>query len=313
MEKAIRVADLVKRFGNKIAVNRVSFDVKLGEVYGILGPNGAGKSTLISMIAGIMEPDEGRIEILGENIKNTKIRFETNYCPQNPALYEELTGLENLIFYSNLYGLTGRKAKGKARDLIKKVGLEEYADKPVKTYSGGMKKRLNLATALVNDPRVLILDEPTTGLDPNIRREVWQLLDEIKRSDRTIMISTHYMEEAEALSDRVAIMDAGKIIAEGKPEDLKRAYAPKVVISVKLAEAESPHKALKALRNRLNLEDAIANESSLRIYAEDSDTILSSVAFELFKAGIKLISIRVDKPTLEDVFLRLTGRRISEN
>ena len=151
------------------------------------------------------------------------------------------------------------------------------------------------------------------GLDPNIRREVWQLLDEIKRSDRTIMISTHYMEEAEALSDRVAIMDAGKIIAEGKPEDLKRAYAPKVVISVKLAEAESPHKALKALRNRLNLEDAIANESSLRIYAEDSDTILSSVAFELFKAGIKLISIRVDKPTLEDVFLRLTGRRISEN
>ena len=313
MKKAVKVRGLTKRFGNKIAVNKVSFDVEFGEVYGLLGPNGAGKSTLISMIAGIIEPDEGTIEILGKNNKSTEIRFKINYCPQDPALYEDLTGLENLMFYSNLYGITGKTAKEKSKRLIKKVGLEEYANKPVKTYSGGMKKRLNLAAALINDPKLLILDEPTTGLDPKIRRDIWQLLNEIRDSNRTIIISTHYMEEAEALSDRVAIMNSGRIIAEGKPDDLKRTYAPKAVISVELAEPESHHKALETLKNQLDIKDMIAKEGFLKIYTENSDITLSSVAFELFRAGIKLTSIRITKPTLEDVFLRLTGRRISEN
>ena len=313
MVKAVRVRDLVKRFGDKIAVNRVNFDVELGEVYGLLGPNGAGKSTLISMIVGIIEPDEGLIEIFGENNRSVESKFKINYCPQNPALYEELTGLENLIFYSNLYGITGKTAKEKSKNLIRKVGLEEYANKPVKAYSGGMKKRLNLAAALINDPELLILDEPTTGMDPRIRRNVWRLLNDIRNSNRTIIISTHYMEEAETLSDRVAIMDSGRIIAEGKTEDLKKTYAPKSVISVELAKSEDYSKALETLGNRLNPKDIVAKENFLRIYVEDSDVTLSSVAFELFKAEIKIISIRVTEPTLEDVFLRLTGRRISEN
>lgn len=310
--KAVRVRGLVKRFGDKVAVNRVSFDVEVGEVYGLLGPNGAGKSTLISMIAGIIEPDEGSIKILGGSNRSVETKLKFNYCPQNPALYEELTGLENLIFYSNLYGITGKAAKEKAKSLIRRVGLEEYANKPVKAYSGGMKKRLNLAAALINDPELLILDEPTTGMDPNIRRDVWRLLNEVRDSNRTIIISTHYMEEAEALSDRVAIMDYGRIIAEGRPEDLKEKYVPEVVINVELAESESPHKASEALRDRLNLKDIVAEEGSLRIYAENSDVTLSSVAFELFRAGVKITSLRVSKPNLEDVFLKLTGRRIGE-
>ena len=193
MVKAVRVRDLVKRFGDKIAVNRVNFDVELGEVYGFLGPNGAGKSTLISMIIGIIEPDEGLIEIFGENNRSVESKFKINYCPQNPALHEDLTGLENLIFYSNLYGITGKTAKEKSKNLIRKVGLEEYANKPVKAYSEGMKKRLNLAAALINDPELLILDEPATGMDPHIRRNVWRLLNDIRNSNRTIIISTHYM------------------------------------------------------------------------------------------------------------------------
>ncbi|MEM2557236.1 MAG: ABC transporter ATP-binding protein, partial [Candidatus Bathyarchaeia archaeon] len=184
---AVKVSGLTKRFGDKTAVDKVSFNVGFGEVYGILGPNGAGKSTLISMIAGVIEPDEGTIEVLGGEVRDSEIRAKINYCPQNPALYDDLTGLENLIFYSSLYGITGRRALEKARELIKRVGLEGYANKPVKIYSGGMKKRLNLAAALMNEPRLLILDEPTTGMDPQMRREVWQLLSEIKDSDRAII------------------------------------------------------------------------------------------------------------------------------
>ena len=161
-----------------------------------------------------------------------------------------------------------------------------------------MKKRLNLAAALINDPELLILDEPTTGMDPRIRRNVWRLLNDIRNSNRTIIISTHYMEEAETLSDRVAIMDSGRIIAEGKPEDLKKTYAPKSVISVELAKSEDYSKALETLGNKLNPRDIVAKENFLRIYIEDSDVTLSSVAFELFKAGIKIISMRITKPTL---------------
>ncbi|MBS7640086.1 MAG: ABC transporter ATP-binding protein [Candidatus Bathyarchaeia archaeon] len=312
MRVAVRVNGLTKRFGDKTAVDKVSFNVGFGEVYGLLGPNGAGKSTLISMIAGVIEPDEGTIEVLGGEVRDSEIRAKINYCPQNPALYDDLTGLENLIFYSSLYGITGRRALEKARELIKRVGLEGYANKPVKIYSGGMKKRLNLAAALMNEPRLLILDEPTTGMDPQMRREVWQLLSEIKDSDRAIIISTHYMDEAEALSDRVAIMDSGRIIAEGKTEDLKRSYASKSVISIEFFNPDDQQKAREALCRYLEPRDIVAINGSIRVYSEDPDTLLPQISLDLFKVGVKIASIRVVKPTLEDVFLRLTGRRIME-
>ncbi|MEM1601785.1 MAG: ABC transporter ATP-binding protein [Candidatus Bathyarchaeia archaeon] len=309
---AVKVSGLTKRFGDKIAVNRVSFNVGFGEIYGLLGPNGAGKSTLISMIVGVIEPDEGTIEVLGGEIRDSDVRSKINYCPQNPALYDDLTGLENLIFYSSLYGITGRRALERARELIKKVGLEEYANKPVKIYSGGMRKRLNLAAALMNEPSLLILDEPTTGMDPQIRREVWRLLSEIKGSDRAILISTHYMDEAEALSDRVGIMDSGKIIAEGKIEDLKRNYAPKSVISIEFFNPNEQHRAREELGRYLEPKDIVAINGSIRVYSEDPDILLPQISLNLFKAGVKIASLRVVKPTLEDVFLRLTGRRIME-
>ena len=312
MRVAVRVNGLTKRFGDKTAVDKVSFNVGFGEVYGLLGPNGAGKSTLISMIAGVIEPDEGTIEVLGGEVRDSEIRAKINYCPQNPALYDDLTGLENLIFYSSLYGITGRRALEKARELIKRVGLEGYANKPVKIYSGGMKKRLNLAAALMNEPRLLILDEPTTGMDPQMRREVWQLLSEIKDSDRAIIISTHYMDEAETLFDRVAIMDSGRIIAEGKTEDLKRSYAPKSVISVEFFNPDDQYKAKEALCRYLEPRDIAAINGSIRVYSEDPDTLLPQISLDLFRVGVKIASIRVVKSTLEDVFLRLTGRRITE-
>ncbi|MEM0085926.1 MAG: ABC transporter ATP-binding protein [Zestosphaera sp.] len=313
MRVAVKVSELTKRFSNNIAVNRVSFDVKFGEAYGLLGPNGAGKSTLLSMIIGVIEPDEGTVEILGGEVKNPEIRSKINYCPQDPALYDNLTGLENLMFYSGLYGITGKKALERAKRLIKRVGLEGYANKPVKTYSGGMKKRLNLAAALINEPSILILDEPTTGMDPQVRREVWQLLNEIKGSDRAIIFSTHYMDEAEVLSDKVAIMDSGKIIVEGRTEDLKKRYAPKPVISIELLNSSDQHKARKVLDRYLEPGDIVVTDSSIRVYHEDPDTLLPQISLDLFKIGVRIVSVRIVKPTLEDVFLRLTGRRIEEN
>ncbi|MEM2644153.1 MAG: ABC transporter ATP-binding protein [Candidatus Bathyarchaeia archaeon] len=312
MGVAVKVNGLTKRFGDKTAVDKVSFNVGFGEVYGLLGPNGAGKSTLISMIAGVIEPDEGTIEVLGGEVRDSEIRAKINYCPQNPALYDDLTGLENLIFYSSLYGITGRRALEKARELIKRVGLEGYANKPVKIYSGGMKKRLNLAAALMNEPRLLILDEPTTGMDPQMRREVWQLLSEIKDSDRAIIISTHYMDEAETLSDRVAIMDSGRIIVEGEPENLKRNYASKSVINIEFFNPGDEYKAREALGGYLESKDIVSINGSIRVYSEDPDTLLPQISLDLFRVGVKIASVRVVKPTLEDVFLRLTGRRIVE-
>jgi len=264
------------------------------------------------MIVGVIEPDEGTIEVLGGEVRDSEIRAKVNYCPQNPALYDDLTGLENLIFYSSLYGMTGRKALERVRELIKEFGLEEYANKPVKTYSGGMKKRLNLAAALMNEPSLLTLDEPTMGMDPQMRKDVWRLLSKIRGSDRAIIISTHYMDEAETLFDRVAIMDSGRIIAEGKTEDLKRSYAPKSVISVEFFNPDDQYKAKEALCRYLEPRDIAAINGSIRVYSEDPDTLLPQISLDLFRVGVKIASIRVVKSTLEDVFLRLTGRRITE-
>lgn len=261
----------------------------------------------------MLEADEGVVEILGGEAKNPEIRSRINYCPQEPALYDSLTGIENLMSYSGLYGITGRSAVERARYLIKRVGLEEYANKPVKTYSGGMKERLNLAAALVNDPSILILDEPTTGMDPQVRREVWQLLNEIKASDRAIIFSTHYMDEAEILSDRVAIMNSGRIIAEGRAEDLKKRYAPKPVISIELFNPSDQDKARSVLDKYLEPRDIVVVDSSIRVYHEDPDILLPQISLDFFKNGIRIVSVKINKPTLEDVFLKLTGRRIEGN
>ena len=309
-KEVLALQGVVKRFGDRVAVDNVSFTVQEGEVYGLLGPNGAGKTTLMSIIAGIIKPTSGEVKVFGSSPLNPDTRRLIGFCPQEPVVYENMSGYENMMFYAGLHGLKGSEAKRRVSELLEFVGLTEYAKRPVKEYSGGMKKRLNLAVALVGDPKLILLDEPTTGMDPNIRREVWDAIKRLKEEGRTVILATHYMEEADALSDRVAIMDRGRVIVEGRPDELKKIYGPKAVVALELAQVKS--ELLERLKGYAVEGKIVVEGCTVRIHVEDPDRAAPELVYEAVKSSCTLISLRISTPTLEDVFLRLTGRRLVE-
>ena len=296
-----------------MAVDDISLIVHRGEIYGLLGPNGAGKTTLLSMIAGIIEPDSGEILVNGLNVLDPRIRGMVGYCPQEAIVYDDLTGLENMMFYAGLQGLSGNHVKRKCKELLDQMGLSEYANKKVRTYSSGMKKRLSFAISLIGDPELLLLDEPTVGMDPRIRRSVWESILRLKEEGKTIILATHYMEEADELSDRVAIMNSGRIIVEDSPENLKKKYGPRAVIDVKLAEPIMESKSIiEKIRLYASEGEVIYKDDVLRIHVDDPDIVSPKIISEMVGKGVKLKSLKITTPTLEDVFLRLTGRRLVE-
>jgi len=307
---AIRARELVKEYDGTLALSGVSFDVREGEVFGLLGPNGAGKTTLMNILAGVVLPTSGKAEVLGHDVvaESRAVRELIGFCPQETVAYEELSALENMMFYAGLYGLPRSEAKRRAKELLDFMGLWEVAKKPVKEFSGGMKRRLNLAIALINDPRVLLLDEPTTGLDPRARREVWRYVEELRAEKRTVLLATHYMDEADRLSDRVAIMDLGRIVALDTPEALKKTVGELSVIEV---EVEEPGEELvRALSPLSENGKVLTGENTVRIYARDPDAILPKAVGTALSVKAKVMAIRITEPTLEDVFLKLTGRRL---
>mgnify|MGYP000100089779 CR=1 FL=1 len=307
---AIRVRELVKEYDGTMALKGVSFDVREGEVFGLLGPNGAGKTTLMNILAGVVCPTSGKAEVLGHDVvvESRAVRELIGFCPQETVAYEELSALENMLFYAGLYDIPRSEAKKRARELLEFMGLWEVAKKPVKEFSGGMKRRLNLAIALVNDPKVLLLDEPTTGLDPRARREVWRYIEGLRAEKRTVLLATHYMEEADHLSDRVAIMDLGRIVALDTPEALKKTVGELSVIEVEVEELrEAVIRALSPLSENGKI---LTSENTVRLYARDPDAILPKVVEEALGVGARVMAVRITEPTLEDVFLKLTGRRL---
>jgi len=307
------VKDVSKRFGDRVAVDEVSFTVHRGEIYGLLGPNGAGKTTLLSMIAGILEPDSGEISIDGSDALDSRTRRKVGYCPQEAVVYNDLTGLENMMFYAGLHGLSGSDVKRRCRELLDQMGLGEYAGKKVKMYSGGMKKRLSFAITLIGDPELLLLDEPTTGMDPRIRRSVWESILRLKQEEKTIILATHYMEEADELSDRVAIMDLGRIVAEDSPESLKTRYGPKAVIDVEFSKpVEEPKPIVEEIKAYASEGGVIYRDGKLRVHVDNPDIVSPKIVSELVRIGAGLKTLKITMPTLEDVFLRLTGRRLTE-
>jgi len=309
-EVLVKVHELVKEYNGTPALRGVSFEAYEGEVLGLLGPNGAGKTTLINILAGILLPTNGRAEVLGHDVvaESRAVRALVGFCPQETVAYEDLSALENMLFYAGLYGLPRSEAKRRARELLEFVGLWDVAKKRVKEFSGGMKKRLNLAIALVNDPRVLLLDEPTTGLDPRARKEVWRYIEGLKAEGRTILLATHYMEEADRLSDRVAIMDLGRVVALDTPEALKKSLGELSVVEVKVAEVTEGLKA--ALMPLSEGGKLITGEDYVRLYTRDPDALLPEAVKAALEASAKLEAIHITEPTLEDVFLKLTGRRL---
>jgi ABC-2 type transport system ATP-binding protein len=295
----ITAIGLRKAYGSLVAVDGVSLELKPGETFGLLGPNGAGKTTTIHLLIGALRPDAGEVTINGtSDPTRPEVRRQLGVAPQVEALYDDLTGKENLAFFGRLYGLGGPKLKERVAWALNLAGLTERGGDRVKTYSGGMKRRLNLACALVHDPLVLLLDEPTAGVDPQSRNHLLDTIEAFAREGRTILYTTHYMEEAQRLCDRVAIMDHGKILALATVEDLVREHGGPAQVE---AELDKPPEATVELPGKV--EANVLRFSSDQPFEE---------ANRLRALGLQFTRFHVDRPTLETVFLNLTGRRLRD-
>lgn len=306
---AIRVEGLVKRYGTLTAVNGVSFEVKRGETFGLLGPNGAGKTTTLEIIEGLREADEGRVTVEGIDVRAQarQARSLMGIQLQEAGLFDKLTVAETIRMFSTFH-----RRHVPVQSLIERLQLQEKAKSFVHTLSGGQRQRLSIALALVNDPRVVFLDEPTTGLDPQARRHLWEIIRSIRDDGRTIVLTTHYMEEAEVLCDRVAIVDHGELIALDTPAQLIRRYAPGVKVYVTPAdEQDGWADTLRALPGVHEVADADGQEETI-VYTNSFEETIDALLKLGRSGGIRYRSLRVEASNLEDVFLTLTGRRLRE-
>jgi len=309
----VHARGLVKRFGELVAVDGVDFDVERGEAFGFLGPNGAGKTSTMRMIGCVSPPSGGTLSILGlDPVTNgADIRARLGVAPQQDTLDTELTVRENIIIYGRYFGLPRSELGKRADELIDFVQLTERANDKVEPLSGGMKRRLTIARSLVNDPEVLLLDEPTTGLDPQARHTLWDRLFRLKQRGVTLILTTHYMDEAEQLCDRLVIMDKGKIAAEGSPQELIGRYSTREVVELRFRGENRPEEVAAELRSR---EDGFVRRlealpDRLLLYTDDGD----ATASHLHELGLQPESVLVRRSTLEDVFLHLTGRTLVDD
>nr|NLI51677.1 ABC transporter ATP-binding protein [Propionibacterium sp.] len=301
----IRAADLVKTYGDFDAVAGIAFEVEPGESFGLLGPNGAGKSTTMRMIGGTLLRTAGVLEVLGldPETHGPEVRASLGVVPQQDNLDEELRARDNLIVYGRYFGLPLSYLKPKADELLEFAQLTEKANAKVSALSGGMKRRLTIARGLVNEPRVLLLDEPTTGLDPQARHILWDRLFRLKEQGVTLVVTTHFMDEAEQLCDRLIVMDHGAIVAEGSPQDLIRRYSSREVVELRFGSDRNAAVAgeLRALVDRSEvLPDRVL------LYADDGEALLETIN----RRGLNPLTSLVRRSSLEDVFLRLTGRSL---
>jgi len=311
-DNIIEVKDLVKRYGKDVlAVNGISFDVKEGEVFGFLGPNGAGKSTTISMITTLLTPTSGTILLDGMNVvkEANKVRKAIGLVPQFLTADDELSGRENMQLHADLYGVPRKIAKERIDELLKIVKLEDAAERRVDTYSGGMRKRLELAEGLINRPRILFLDEPTLGLDIQTREIIWEYVKKVrKESNMTVFLTTHYLEEADSLCDRIAIIDEGQIKVIGTPHELKESLGGDVINAT--IEDEEDHSA--DIQKMDGAAGVTKDGSRYRIKTKDGDRTMTSVLSESTSKGWKLRSISLQVPSMNEVFLEYTGKALRD-
>ena len=306
----IRAETLVKKFGEKVAVDGISLQVEAGEIYGLLGPNGAGKTTTLSMISGLLAPDNGRVTFDGIELASEPIRFKQRLgvVPQEIALYEELTALENVRFWGSLYGLAGKALAAAAERALAQVELTGRARDTVKTYSGGMKRRLNLALGLVHSPRALLLDEVTAGIDPQARASILEVVRGVAGAGAAVIYTTHYLEEAERLCDRIAIVDHGRILAEGTLDALKARLGEEEVVTLwGRFEADAAQAALAGIAGTRVL-SATAGKVALSAGARGAAGLLA----EIYHGGLEIDRVSIEPPSLNALFLRLTGRELRD-
>ena len=309
---AIQISQLSKNFDKLTAVDNISFEVKAGEIFSLLGPNGAGKSTTISMLSCLLKPSSGDAVVMGHSIIHDPkgVKTSIGVVPQDIALYEDLSARENLVFWGRMYGLSGKLLKERVDGVLQLRGLEDRQKGRVGKFSGGMKRRVNIGVAMLHRPQVIIMDEPTVGIDPQSRRHILDGVISLNQEGITVFYTTHYMEEAQELSDHIAIMDHGKLIAYGSHDELVQIVGEQDRIDLILSDPAGP--LVEQWRQIEGVHQVTSEDSSVCLLAEDSNKILPIVFEKAAGANVRITSVKIQEPNLETVFLHLTGRALRD-
>ncbi|GAB4291074.1 MAG: linearmycin resistance ATP-binding protein LnrL [Coriobacteriia bacterium] len=312
MGDIVTVDGLAKRFGDLVAVDHVSFGIAEGEIFGLLGPNGAGKTTTISMISCLIDPTDGDASVAGSSIRSEPLAVKRalGVVPQEIALYPTLSAAENLAFWGRMYGLSGADLKRAVDDALELAGLADRAKERVEKYSGGMKRRINIAAGVLHKPRVLLMDEPTVGIDPQSRNHILETVKELNEAGVTVLYTSHYMEEVELLCDRIAIMDHGTIIAMGTLNELRDVVGGMDVITIAVEHVSDD--VLGQVRGSAGITKADRSEGGLTVLTASSGSVLGKLVATLESGGAHLTSVTVAEPDLESVFLHLTGKSLRD-
>jgi ABC-2 type transport system ATP-binding protein len=308
----IDVQELRKQYGDLVALHGLTFSAPAGTIFGLLGPNGAGKSTAIGCISGLLAPTSGRVAVLGHDVVRDSLaaKRQLGIVPQELALYEDLTATDNLAYWGAAYGMSGDALKKRVLDVLDRIGLADRAREPVKRYSGGMKRRLNFGCGVVHKPKVLLLDEPTVGVDPQSRVKLLELVREETRDGTCVLYTTHYMEEAQDLCDRLAIIDHGKLLAMGTLKELRHLIGERDI--VRLSGQFEPQAARKALGTIDGAEVVSADETTLLLTLEGASRKLPAILAAVTAAGGEIQETALSQPSLEALFIKLTGRALRE-
>ncbi|MFD1955443.1 ATP-binding cassette domain-containing protein [Paenibacillus thailandensis] len=312
-EWAIEASGLVKTFGDKRAVDGVELNVRAGSIYGVLGPNGAGKTTTIRMLATLLRPDAGSARIFGHDVAKEQhiVRQLIGVTGQYASVDESLSATENLVIFSRLLGLGRAESKRKAAELLEEFGLTEAAKRPLKSFSGGMRRRLDLAASLIAKPPLIFLDEPTTGLDPRTRAQMWETIRRLVKEGSTVLLTTQYLDEADQLADRIAVIDRGRVVAEGTVDDLKASVGASS-LQFKVERTDHIGQARQIVDQVLKVESTVSAEAG-KITAPMADgEKVTDLLLAFRSAGIRLTEMSVQKPTLDEVFLMLTGHGVKQ-
>jgi len=308
----VKIEELTKKFGDIIAVDDVTIEIKEGEIYGLLGPNGAGKSTMINIMCGLLRANKGKVKILDKDINKHSMFVKKNIgvVPQDIAIYEDLTAYENVKFFASLYGLKGNVLKERTKEALKFVRLYDKAKSFPKNFSGGMKRRLNIACALTHKPNIIIMDEPTVGIDPQSRNHILKSIKKLNDMGNTIIYTTHYMEEAEAICTKIGIMDHGKIIAEGTKEELEAIVTDKKRLEITVNDIEKVE--IECLKQINGVVDIMVTTKKVIIDSKKEVNNLEKIILYFTQNGFAISNIESKMPNLENVFLTLTGRKLRD-
>lgn len=314
MTSILEVQNLVKNYGDFKAVKGVSFNIEEGEIFSLLGPNGAGKTTTISMLSTLYTPTSGDAIIGGHSVTKDPmgVRNIIGVVPQDLALYEDLTARENLIFWGQMYNLSGKSLTTRVDEVLEQIGLTDKAKDRVKTYSGGMKRRVNIGVGLLHKPRLLFMDEPTVGIDPQSRRAILDTVKDLNKQGMTLLYTTHYMEEAEELSNRVGIIDHGELIAIGSQKELTQQVGQSETLILHINENDDPQALIPSFKGIKDVLEANVIGTEISIITPSAKDVLASVVSKANERGIKIRSIDIREPNLEAVFLHLTGRALRD-